>query len=107
MKLVIGLGNPGTKYAQNRHNLGFMTIDALAKQLGATPWHLEKKFQAEVAEAQVGDNKLLLAKPQTFMNHSGQSAEALVHYYKDELSPGRVYVIYDDLDLEVGELRTK
>ena len=107
MKLIVGLGNPGAKYAQNRHNLGFMVIDALAANLGATPWHLEPKFKAELAEASLGEDKLLLAKPQTFMNNSGQAVQAIVHYYKDELTADGVYVIYDDLDLEVGEIRTK
>lgn len=107
MKLIVGLGNPGAKYAQNRHNLGFLVLDRLAEQLGATPWRLEKKFHAEIAEFELEGGKIILAKPQTFMNNSGETVTALVHFYKDDLGPDDVWVIHDDIDLEVGDLRIK
>ena len=107
MKLIVGLGNPGPKYAQNRHNLGFLVLDRLAEQLNATPWHLEKKFKAEIAEVELEGGRIILAKPQTYMNNSGEAVKPLVHFYKDELSPDSVWVIHDDIDLNVGELRIK
>ncbi len=80
MKLLVGLGNPGTRYAGNRHNIGFMALDAIARAHGASPWRA--RFQAETAEAVVGMGKALLIKPQTWMNESGRSVGEAMRFYK-------------------------
>lgn len=100
MWLVVGLGNPGADYRSTRHNIGFMAIDALAGD--AT---FSRKFQGEVAEVRLGGEKVLLLKPQTFMNHSGRSVTACLQFYK--LKPEQVIVLHDELDLPLGKLRIK
>lgn len=103
MKLVVGLGNPGAEYAQTRHNIGFMVIDSLAKELGVA---VEKsQHKALVGQGHCGSNKVILAKPQTYMNLSGQSVVALMNWYK--LSPEDLLVITDDMDLAPGRLRLR
>lgn len=101
--LVVGLGNPGAEYAGHRHNVGFMAIDELARGLNAGPF--TKKFQGEIAEARLGARKLLLLKPQTYMNHSGRSVQAAASFYK--IPPESILVLHDELDLPVGKLRIK
>lgn len=103
MKIIIGLGNPGNEYRDTRHNIGFMVIDKLAKELGtqASPFTSESKFQAETAR--VGE--VLLVKPQTFMNKSGESVRRLVDFYK--LSAADVWVVHDDIDLPLGKIRIR
>jgi len=103
MKLFIGLGNPGGKYAGNRHNIGFMALDAIADAHGFGPWR--QKFQAEVSEGRLGGNKILLVKPQTYMNLSGQSAGEAMRYLK--LGPSDIWVFHDELDLAPGKVRVK
>jgi len=101
MKMVVGLGNPGMEYAVSRHNCGFLTIDQIAHALAAGK---EKKEQNSLTcQAGLGTHKLLLAKPQTYMNNSGFAVTALLHYYKLELAD--LLVIYDDMDLPPGTLR--
>ena len=103
MKVIVGLGNPGLRYAQTRHNLGFWVIDELS-----TRWQLpltKHKFQAKYGEGLVEGEKVVLVKPQTFMNRSGESVGGLVDFYQLELSD--LLVIYDDLDLQPGTLRIK
>lgn len=100
MKLIIGLGNPGTKYELTRHNTGFRALDILA---GQSAWKISKKFQSELAEAVMAKTKIILAKPQTFMNKSGTTVAALARFYK--IKPADVLIIYDDIDLLVGQLR--
>lgn len=95
MKIIIGLGNPGEQYKLTRHNLGFMVVDALAKQLELT-WTVNKKLKAEITKT----TDFILIKPQTFMNLSGESVEATLSYYK--LSADDLIIIHDDLDLEFG-----
>ncbi len=103
MKLIVGLGNPGLEYAQTRHNIGFMVIDALARDLGAA---VEKnQHKALVGQVNFGGEKVVLAKPQTYMNLSGQSVVALMNWYK--LSPQELLVISDDMDLPPGRLRIR
>jgi PTH1 family peptidyl-tRNA hydrolase len=102
MKLFVGLGNPGAKYSRNRHNIGFMAVDRIAES-GFTPWR--SKFQGQVAEGRIGAEKLLLLKPATFMNLSGQSVGEAMRFYK--LSPGDVTVFHDELDLAPGKVRLK
>ena len=103
MKLVVGLGNPGKQYEATKHNIGFMVIDAIADSASHTPWREEQK--AEVCSINVAGEKVLLVKPQTFMNASGESVGPLMRYYK--INPSDVYCIYDDMDLPVGKLRIR
>jgi PTH1 family peptidyl-tRNA hydrolase len=103
MLLFAGLGNPGTKYANNRHNVGFMAADAIARRHSFAPW--SKKFQAEIAEGKIGGEKVLLIKPQTFMNLSGQSVGEAMRFYKVE--PSAVTVFYDEIELPAGKVRVK
>ncbi len=101
--LLIGLGNPGTRYAHNRHNIGFMAIDAIAEKYGFSNW--SQKFQGHVAEGKIGTHKVFLLKPQTFMNLSGESAGALARFYKIPLE--NVIVFHDELDLPLAKVRVK
>ncbi|MBZ9983753.1 MULTISPECIES: aminoacyl-tRNA hydrolase [unclassified Mesorhizobium] len=104
MPLVFaGLGNPGAKYAANRHNVGFMAVDAIARRHSFSPW--SKKFQGLIAEGTLGGEKIILIKPQTFMNLSGQSVGEALRFYK--LGPGALTVFYDEIDLAEGKLRIK
>jgi len=100
--VIAGLGNPGSKYRNTRHNIGFALVDQLAAKYGA-PWKHEARFEAEVAVIQLDGRKLMLLKPQTFMNASGRSLGAALRYRK--LPPESMLVIYDDLTLDLG--RTK
>jgi len=101
--LLIGLGNPGREYKDNRHNFGFMLIDRLIVRLNARGMKLQSK--AIVTDAVYNEHKLILAKPQTYMNLSGQSAQGLIHFYKLELS--NVLIAHDDLDLPFGTIRLR
>ncbi|PWE31029.1 aminoacyl-tRNA hydrolase [Pararhodobacter marinus] len=103
MKLIVGLGNPGAKYAQNRHNIGFMAVDRIASDHGFSPW--KSRFQAQVAEGRLGGDKAVLLKPQTFMNLSGQAVGEAMRYLK--LTPADIIVLHDELDLAPGKLRLK
>ena len=103
MKLFAGLGNPGAKYARNRHNIGFMAVDAIAADHGFGPWR--GRFQGRVAEGTLGGEKVILLKPETFMNRSGQSVGEAARFYK--LGPEDVIVFHDELDLAPGKLRVK
>lgn len=103
MKLFVGLGNPGSKYARNRHNIGFMAVDAIARDHGFGPWR--SKFQGEIAEGRLGREKVLLLKPMTFMNRSGQSVGEAMRFYK--LDSTDVTVFHDELDLAPGKVRAK
>ena len=101
-KLVVGLGNPGSKYHETRHNVGFMAIDLMAKELGLT-FSEERTFKAEVASTFLNGEKVYFVKPTTFMNLSGLAVRALLAYYNIPMED--FIVIYDDLDMEVGKLR--
>lgn len=103
MYLVVGLGNPGREYEDTRHNLGFKVIEELARRLGIPS--LKSKFHSFIAEAKIGDQKVILAQPQTFMNKSGPAVRGLLEWYK--LKPKNLILIYDDVDLEVGQLRVR
>lgn len=103
MKIIVGLGNPGAEYAQTRHNIGFMVVDGLAKELGVS---LDKnQHKAKVGQGHVGREKVILVKPQTYMNLSGQAVVALMNWYK--LAPEDLLVISDDMDLPAGHLRIR
>ena len=103
MKLFVGLGNPGAKYAGNRHNIGFMAVDRIAADHGFGPW--KKAFQGLAAEGRLGSEKVVLLKPDTFMNLSGQAVQAAVTFYKLQLAD--VTVFHDELDLAPGKCRVK
>jgi len=103
VKLFVGLGNPGAKYAGNRHNIGFMAVDRIAADHGFSGWR--KGFQGLVAEGRLGPEKVVLLKPETFMNLSGQSVRAAADFYK--LGPADLVVFHDELDLAPGKCRVK
>lgn len=103
MKLFVGLGNPGDKYARNRHNIGFMALDQIASDHGFSPW--KAKFQALICEGTLAGTKVLLMKPQTFMNLSGQAVGEAMRFYK--LTSQDVTVLHDELDLAPGKCRVK
>ena len=103
MLLIAGLGNPGPQYAGQRHNVGFMAADAIHRRHNFAPW--SKKFSALVAEGRIGNEKVLLIKPQTFMNRSGQSVGEAMRFYKIETDG--LIVLYDELDLAPAKMRIK
>lgn len=103
MKIIVGLGNPGTKYEKTRHNAGFLTIDALAHELGVNV--STKKFKALIAEVFVKGEKVVLVKPQTYMNLSGESVREVLKFYDADLED--FIVVSDDKDLEVGKIRIR
>ncbi|MBL7182972.1 MAG: aminoacyl-tRNA hydrolase [Anaerolineae bacterium] len=102
-RIIIGLGNPGRKYAGNRHNVGFQCLDRLAEAWGLS--FSRRKHKALLAQGQIAGLKVILAKPQTFMNLSGDAVERMARFYK--LPPESILVIYDDLDLPVGRIRLR
>jgi len=103
MILLAGLGNPGSKYSNNRHNVGFMAVDAIASEWGFSNWR--QKFQAETSEGRIGGQKVLLMKPTTYMNESGRALAQAVKFYNIDLTD--VFVIHDELALPAGKMRTK
>ena len=103
MKLFVGLGNPGPEHARQRHNIGFMAADAIAAAHGFGPWR--SKFHGQVAEGRLGPEKVLLLKPGTYMNLSGDAVRAALRFYK--LEPADVVVFHDELDLAPGRVRVK
>lgn len=105
MKLVVGLGNPGPEYADTRHNVGWHVLDVVARELAAGEFRLDKKFRAEIAEARRGGDKVLLIKPQTYMNLSGEAVGAIMRF--NRLTPKDVLVLYDDLAIPLGTVRVR
>lgn len=105
MKLIAGLGNPGRQYADSRHNVGFVVVDELARRWRSDAPRFEARVQGELGRVERGGQSVLLLKPMTYMNLSGQSVSAAWRYYK--LAQTDVLVIYDDLDLPVGQLRVR
>lgn len=103
MKLYTGLGNPGARYAGNRHNIGFMAVDRIASDHGFTPW--KRGFQGLVSEGRLGSEKVALLKPETFMNLSGQSVGEAMRFWK--LTPADIVVFHDELDIAPGKVRLK
>ena len=103
MLIIAGLGNPGAQYAGNRHNIGFMAVDAIHRKHPFGPWH--KKFKAEISEGEIDGEKVLLIKPLTFMNLSGESVGEAMRFYK--LTAADLIAIHDELDLPAGKLRLK
>lgn len=103
MLLIVGLGNPGPRYARNRHNIGFMAADEIVRRHGFSPWRA--RFGGHVAEGVMDADKTLVLKPATFMNESGRAVGEAARYHK--LAPDDVVVVYDELDLALGKLRVK
>lgn len=108
MKLIVGLGNPGKKYERTRHNAGFMALDRLHNMLkssGINEWELSTKFNAHISGTTINGNKIILAKPVTYMNQSGESVAMIMHFYK---IPARdLIVVHDEKDLPLGEIRVQ
>lgn len=103
MLLLVGLGNPGAEYARNRHNIGFMAVEEIARRHGFSPW--KKRFQGQTCEGTVAGDKVLALEPLTYMNLSGQSVGAALQFFK--LKPEQVIVFHDELDLPPGRIRVK
>ncbi len=103
--LIVGLGNPGAKYDRTRHNIGFEIVDALAKSYPGVALSENKRFQGLTGEFRSGTERIVLLKPTTFMNNSGQAVRAVLDWYK--LAPESVLVVYDDMDLPTGRLRLR
>ena len=103
MKVIVGLGNPGSEYSKTKHNVGFMFIDAMAEKLGVSEWR--DKFEAKIAETRIGSEKVLLVKPMTYMNESGQAVGPIMSFYK--LLPDDLIVVHDDMDIPAGTIRIR
>ena len=103
MLLFVGLGNPGAPYAGNRHNIGFIVLDALARAHRAGPWR--KRFQGDATEVVIGEERIILLKPETFMNESGRAVNEAMRFYKIDLKD--VFVFHDELDLAAAKVRVK
>ncbi|HWI26868.1 MAG TPA: aminoacyl-tRNA hydrolase [Stellaceae bacterium] len=103
MRLIVGLGNPGARYERNRHNIGFMAVDAIVRRHGFGPYR--SKFQGALAEGEIGGERIYVLKPQTYMNASGESVGEVARFYKIALP--EIAVIYDEIDLAPGKLRVK
>ena len=103
MRLLVGLGNPGEKHLNNRHNIGFMAADKIRETYGFSPYR--RRFQGLISEGKIGNNSIRILKPTTFMNESGRSVSETVKFFK--LSSDKVFVFYDDLDLVPGKCRIK
>lgn len=104
IRLIVGLGNPGRQYEKTRHNAGFLFVDHLALDCGSVFTHASRFF-GDVAECKIGDERLLLLKPATFMNRSGQAVAAMLKYYK--FQPEQLLVVHDELDFEPGVVKLK
>ncbi len=103
MQLIVGLGNPDPEHAANRHNVGFMAVDAIHRRHGFPPWR--RRFHGDVAEGTLAGEKVLLLKPRTYMNESGRAVGEAAHFYK--LTPKDILVIHDEVDLTPGNVRMK
>ncbi len=103
MLLLVGLGNPGPKHAQNRHNIGFLAVDEIVRRQGFGPWRA--RFQGQVSEGRMGNEKILVLKPETYMNESGRAVGEALRFFK--LEPEEVFVFYDEIDLAPAKLRVK
>ncbi len=105
MYVFAGLGNPGARYAKNRHNIGYLVADEIARRYGFEGFRSRNRLSADIAEGRVGDARVVLLKPTTFMNESGRALGAVMRYFKIE--PAELFVFYDELDLAPGKLRLK
>mgnify|MGYP001198581490 CR=1 FL=1 len=105
MRLVIGLGNPGKEYENTRHNAGFMALDYWREKMGWENFKEEKKFFSFISEGKLGREKIILAKPTTYMNESGLAARALMNFYK--IKPDKIIILQDDKDINIGKIKTQ
>ncbi len=108
MKLIVGLGNPGKKYEHTRHNAGFMALDFLHDSFdtaGINAWELSTKFNAYISGLTINGEKILLAKPVTYMNRSGESVALIAHFYK--ITPADIIVVHDDKDIPLGDIKVQ
>ena len=105
MYVFAGLGNPGARYAKNRHNIGYLVADEIARRHGFEGFRSRARLGADIAEGRIGDARVALLKPTTFMNESGRALGAVLRYYKIE--PATLFVFYDELDLAPGKLRVR
>jgi PTH1 family peptidyl-tRNA hydrolase len=103
MRLFVGLGNPGAKYQANRHNIGFMAIDQIARRHGFSPWR--RRFQGETAEGSIGSERIILLRPLTYMNESGRAVQEAANFFKLPLAD--IVVLHDEIELPPGKLRVK
>jgi peptidyl-tRNA hydrolase, PTH1 family len=103
MRLFVGLGNPGAKYAHNRHNIGFIVVDEIARRHGFQPWR--RRFQGETAEGTLDRERVVLLRPMTFMNDSGRAVQEAAAFFK--LAPGEITVFQDELELPPAKVRVK
>ena len=103
MYIIVGLGNPGKKYENTRHNMGFLAIDRMAEEYGISVDKI--KFKALVGEGRIAGQRVVLVKPQTYMNLSGESVQEIMHFYKEDIE--NLIVIYDDLDIAAGKIRVR
>lgn len=105
MKLIIGLGNPGKDYQLTRHNVGFLYLDKLREQFGLPDFNFDKHYNAEISKGTINKKRVVLAKPQTFMNESGVAARALLDFFK--LKPADLVVVHDDKDIALGTFKVQ
>jgi PTH1 family peptidyl-tRNA hydrolase len=103
MRLFVGLGNPGAKYAHNRHNIGFLAVEEIARRHGFAPWR--RRFQGETSEGTLDGERVILLRPATFMNESGRAVQEAAGFFK--LEPGEIVVFQDELELPPGKVRVK
>src|SRR6202051_489569 len=103
MRLFVGLGNPGAKYAHNRHNIGFMAVDGIARRHGFSPWR--RRFQGETAEGTLDHERVILLRPSTYMNDSGRAVQEAANFFK--IAAGEITVFQDELELPPGKVRVK
>lgn len=103
--LIIGLGNPGPEYDGTRHNIGFACVDAFAKDNNLDPWIDKKDLKCQLASGQLGETRVLAIKPMTFMNLSGEAAQAVAHFYK--ITPENTVAVYDEIDIPFGQIRLR
>jgi PTH1 family peptidyl-tRNA hydrolase len=103
--LIVGLGNPGAEYARNRHNVGFMCLSDFARKNNFASWIHKKDLKCEITQATLGDTRVFLCKPDTFMNLSGEAVQAVMHFYK--LNLGQLIVVHDELDINFGQIRCR
>jgi len=108
MKLIVGLGNPGLRYERTRHNLGFLIIESLLKKIGSAKnsnWEENKRFKAEIAQVEFIKEKIILVRPQTFMNNSGAAVKSITDYYK--INSSDIWIVHDDVDISLGNMKIR
>ncbi len=108
MKLIVGLGNPGEKYGKTKHNLGFAVVEHLLKDLTSVNkiiWQKSNKFKSEIEELNVGSERIILAKPSTYMNNSGMAVKIIADFYK--ISTDNIWIVHDELDLPIGSMKIR